>query len=53
MDEIIDAEVYTQKLNYWREKAKEEAKRAETLERKILQHGDQGILNKLFGGKAR
>ncbi|NQY95324.1 MAG: response regulator [Campylobacteraceae bacterium] len=53
MDEIIDAEVYTQKLNYWREKAKEEAQRAETLERKILQHGDQGILNKLFGGKAR
>jgi len=53
MDEIIDAEVYTQKLNYWKEKAKEEAQRAETLERKILQHGDQGILNKLFGGKAR
>jgi len=53
MDEIIDAEVYTQKLNYWREKAKEEANRAETLERKILQHGDQGILNKLFGGKTR
>jgi len=53
MDEIIDAEAYTQKLNYWREKAKDEAKRAETLERKILQHGDQGILNKLFGGKAR
>lgn len=53
MDEIIDAEVYSQKLNYWREKAKDEAKRAETLERKILQHGDKGILNKLFGGKVR
>ena len=53
MDEIVDAEVYTQKLNYWRDKAKDEAQRAETLERKILQHGDQGILNKLFGGKAR
>jgi PAS domain S-box-containing protein len=53
MDEIIDADVYVQKLNYWRDKAKDEAQRAETLERKILQHGDQGILNKLFGGKAR
>ncbi len=53
LDEIVDAEVYNQKLNYWRDKAKDEAQRAETLERKILQHGDQGILNKLFGGKAR
>lgn len=53
MDEIVDADVYVQKLNYWKEKAKDEAQRAETLERKILQHGDQGILNKLFGGKAR
>lgn len=53
MDEIVDADVYIQKLNYWKEKAKDEAQRAETLERKILQHGDQGILTKLFGGKAR
>jgi len=53
MDEIVDADVYTQKLNYWREKAKDEAQRAESLERKILQHGDEGILTKLFGGRAR
>lgn len=53
MDEIVDADIFTQKLNYWKEKAKDEAQRAESLERKILQYGDEGILKKLFGGRIR
>ncbi len=48
-DDLENAEAISQKLIYWKEKAKSEAKRAEKLERDILTHGDKTILSKLFG----
>ncbi|TLP41005.1 PAS domain-containing protein [Arcobacter arenosus] len=48
-DDLENAEAISQKLTYWKEKAKSEAKRAEKLERDILTHGDKTILSKLFG----
>lgn len=49
--DLENAEAVTQKLAYWKEKAKSEAKRAEKLEHDIIAHGDQTILSKLFGNK--
>lgn len=46
-----DNKSFEEKLNYWKQKAKDEAGRAEKLEREIMQHGDKNILKKLFGGK--
>lgn len=48
-DDLENAEAISQKLIYWKEKAKSEAKRAEKLERDIIAHGDKTILSKLFG----
>lgn len=44
-------EVMTQKLAYWKEKAKNEAKRIEKLEKEVIQHGDETIMAKLFGNR--
>lgn len=51
LDSIEDGDVLTQKIDYWKVKAKSEAKRVEELERKIMQVGDKTILQKLFGNK--
>ncbi len=51
LDSFDNTEAVSQKLAYWKEKAKSEAKRAEKLERDIIQHGDKTIMAKLFGSK--
>ncbi|QKF81137.1 response regulator [Halarcobacter ebronensis] len=44
-------ESVSQKLAYWKEKAKNESKKVEKLEREILSYGDKTLMNKIFGGK--
>ena len=51
LDGVGNMEAMSQKLAYWKEKAKSEAKRMETLEKQIIQHGDKTIMSKLFGNK--
>ncbi len=51
LDGVSNAEAVSQKLSYWKEKAKNEAKKVEKLEREIIQYGDKNIMAKLFGGK--
>lgn len=48
---IENAEAITQKLAYWKEKAKNESKKIEKLEKDIIKHGDKTMMNKLFGGR--
>jgi PAS domain S-box-containing protein len=50
-DSIENAESISQKLAYWKEKAKSEAKKLEKIEKEIVQHGDKNILAKIFGSK--
>ncbi len=50
-DSIENAESISQKLAYWKEKAKNEAKKLEKIEKEIMQHGDKNILAKIFGSK--
>ena len=49
IEDIGDAESFGQKLEYWKEKAAEEARRVEQLEREIVNTGDKSIMKKLFG----
>ncbi|MBU3015418.1 response regulator [Poseidonibacter lekithochrous] len=42
-------DVLVQKLEYWKEKANNESKRVETLEKQIMTYGDKEIMNKIFG----
>ncbi len=49
LNSVENAEVVAQKLSYWKEKAKAEAKKVEKLEKEILNIGDKDILEKLFG----
>lgn len=49
LEHVDNGEVLIQKIEYWKEKSKNEAKRIEELERKILQINDQSILNNIFG----
>ena len=51
IENLEDIDAITQKLDYWKEKAKIEAKRAERLERDIISLGDKDIMSKLLGGK--
>jgi len=51
LDGVENAEAISQKLSYWKEKAKSEAKKTERLEKEIIEHGDKGMMNKLFGGR--
>lgn len=46
---VDNAQTMSQKIEYWQEKAKAEGKKAERLEREIIQHGDKSLLNRLFG----
>lgn len=49
LDSVGSSEAIAQKLAYWKEKAKTEAKKIEELERKVINHGDQTMMDKLFG----
>ncbi|XPV67981.1 MAG: response regulator [Halarcobacter sp.] len=50
-DSIENAEAISQKLAYWKEKAKSEAKKLEKMEKEIINHGDKTIMTKLFGNR--
>jgi PAS domain S-box-containing protein len=43
-----DVSTLTQKLEYWKEKAKEAGRRIEQLEREVLTIGDKGMMSRLF-----
>lgn len=49
LENVGDAEAFAQKLQYWKDKAKEEAKRVEKLEKEIIRLGDKGVMKKIFG----
>ncbi len=51
LDNVDNIEAIAQKLSYWKEKAKSEAKKIEKLERDIINHGDTTIMDKLFGSR--
>ncbi len=51
LDGLNNAESISQKLSYWKEKAKNEAKKVERMEREIINYGDKNIMAKLFGGR--
>jgi len=48
-ESIESDDVLRQKLEYWKEKAKNESRRIESLEKQIIAHGDQSFMNKIFG----
>lgn len=48
-ESVESDEVLSQKLEYWKEKAKNESRRIESLEKQIIAHGDQSFMNKIFG----
>lgn len=48
--EMIETDdVLLQKLEYWKDKAKEEINRVEILEKQIISHGDKEFMKKVFG----
>lgn len=49
IDSIHTDEVLLQKLEYWKEKAKNESTRVENLEKQIIAHGDTKFMSKIFG----
>lgn len=48
LDSIHNDEVLVEKLEYWKEKAKNETKRIESLEKQILEHADSSFMSKIF-----
>ena len=48
LDSVQSDEVLVQKIEYWKEKAKDETARIEKLEKQIIAHGDANILSKIF-----
>lgn len=51
LDSVENAEAVAQKLSYWKEKAKNEAKRVEKLEKDIMKHADKDLMSRIFGGR--
>lgn len=49
LDSVQSDEVLMQKLEYWKTKAKTESQRIENLEKQIIAHADNSLLNKIFG----
>lgn len=49
LENMDSSEVLEQKLIYWKEKAKNESKRVENLEKQIIAHGDKNFMSKIFG----
>ena len=48
IDSLGNIEIINQKIQYWKQKAKTEARRAEEIERKVVQTGDESFLKKIF-----
>ncbi len=48
-DNLDNAEALMDKLKYWKEKAQDEAKKIQNLEKQVLKHADANVLGKLFG----
>lgn len=48
LENIETNDVLVQKLEYWKEKANNESKRVETLEKQIITHANKEIMNKIF-----
>jgi len=51
LENIGSVETLSQKLAYWKEKAKREATRSEKMEREIIAFGDKGLMAKAFEGR--
>lgn len=49
LESVESDEVLIQKLEYWKEKAKNESSRIENLEKQIISHGDKTFMSKIFG----
>lgn len=49
IDSTQSDDVLLQKLEYWKEKAKQETTRIENLEKQIIAHGDKTFMSKIFG----
>lgn len=49
LGKIENAEMMEQKIEYWQEKAKAEAKKAEKMEKEIMQTGDKSLIQRIFG----
>ncbi len=49
IDSIQTDEILLQKLEYWKEKAKQETIKIENLEKQIIAHGDKNFMGKIFG----
>jgi PAS domain S-box-containing protein len=49
LDSVQSDEVLLQKLEYWKEKAKDETQRIENLEKQIIAYADKNLLTKIFG----
>ena len=49
IETIQTDEILLQKLEYWKEKAKQETIKIENLEKQIIAHGDKNFMNKIFG----
>lgn len=48
LEDVEDAEAISQKLSYWKEKAKAQAKRVEKLEKELLQVAPKDVLIRIF-----
>ncbi|RXJ86792.1 response regulator [Arcobacter sp. CECT 8985] len=48
LGKIDNAEMMSQKIEYWKEKAKAEAKKVESLEKEIMRSADRSLINKIF-----
>lgn len=51
LEDVETPEGLRQKLDYWKQKARDESRRADNLERQVMQHGDANIINRLFNKK--
>lgn len=49
LENVENAEAISQKLSYWKEKAKAEAKRVERLEKELLNIAPKDVLVRIFG----
>ncbi len=49
IETIQTDEILLQKLEYWKEKAKQETIKIENLEKQIIAHGDKFFMSKIFG----
>lgn len=48
---IGNLDIVNQKIQYWKEKAKSESRRATEIEKRVVQSGDESFLKKIFSNK--